>query len=85
MFMTILRKLAGVNRLKDFNATGVSSTSINRLWKEKVDIGWTAFSTPTKRYRLSRCLLVDDFHHGGFIAALNHKRQYLIIILMNLQ
>ena len=48
---TILRKLAGVYRLKE-----------------------------TKRQRLSRRLLVDDFDHSGFIAALNHKRQYLIII-----
>ena len=43
------------------NATGVSRTSIKRLQKEKVDTGGAAFSTPTKRYRVSRCLLVDEF------------------------
>ena len=43
------------------NATAVSRTSIKKLWKEKVDTGGAAFSTPTKRYRVSRCLLVDDF------------------------
>ena len=36
----------------------------------KVNIGGAAFSTPT-----------EIQNHGGFIAALNHKRQYLIIIL----
>ena len=43
------------------DATLVSRTSIKRLQKEKVDTGGAAFSTPTKRYRVSRCLLVDDF------------------------
>ena len=42
------------------DSTGVSRTSIKRLWKEKVDTGRAAFSTPTKRYRVSRLLLVDD-------------------------
>ena len=35
------------------DVTGVSRTSIKRLRKGKVDIGGAAFSTPTKRYRLS--------------------------------
>ena len=43
------------------DATGVSCTSIKRLQKEKVDTSGAAFSTPTKRCRVSRCLLVDDF------------------------
>ena len=45
------------------DATGVSRTSIKRLWKEKPDPGGAAFSTPTKRYRIFRPLLVDDFDH----------------------
>ena len=45
------------------DVTGVSCTSIKRLWKEKADPGGAAFSTPTKRYRFSRPLLVDDFDH----------------------
>ena len=45
------------------DATGVSRTSIKRLWKEKADPGGAVFSTPTKRYRFSRPLLVDDFDH----------------------
>ena len=40
-----------------------SFASIKRLQKEKVDIGGAAFLTPTKRYRHSRCLLVNDFDH----------------------
>ena len=43
------------------DATGVSHSSIKTLRKEKVDTGGAAFSTPTKRYRVSRCLLVDEF------------------------
>ena len=43
------------------DVTGLSHTSIKRLPKEKVDIGGAAFSTSTKRYRLSRCFLIDDF------------------------
>ena len=46
------------------DATEVSCTSIKRLRKEKVDTGGgcgAAFSTPTKRYRVSTSLLVDDY------------------------
>ena len=43
------------------NATGLSYTSIKRLWIEKVHTGGAVFSPPTKRYRLSRHMLVDDF------------------------
>ena len=39
----------------------VSCASIKRLQKEKVDTGGAAFSTPIKRYRHSRHLLVNDF------------------------
>ena len=45
------------------DATGVSCPSIKTLWKEKDDIGGAAFSTPTKRYRHSTHLLLDDFDH----------------------
>ena len=43
------------------DAKGVSRTSIKRLRKEKAHTGGAAFSTPTKRYRVSRRLLLDDF------------------------
>ena len=43
------------------DATGVSRTRIKRLRKQKVDTGGAAFSIPTKRYRVSRRLLVDDY------------------------
>ena len=43
------------------DATGASRTSIKRLRKEKADAGGGAFSSPTKRYIVSRRLLVDDF------------------------
>ena len=48
------------------DATGVSCTRIKRLWKE-VDIGRAAFSTPLKRYRHSRCLLVYNFDPEAII------------------
>ena len=43
------------------DATKLSRASIKRLRKEKLSTGGAAFSTPTKRYRFSRHLLVDDF------------------------
>ena len=59
MSMTISRNLVSVNRLKDLlnelltDATKLSRTSIKRLLKEKLGTGEGAFSTPTKRYRVS--------------------------------
>ena len=41
------------------DATRVSHTSIKGLRIEKVHTGGAVISTPTKRYRLSRHLLVD--------------------------
>ena len=46
---------------KTSDATTVSCARIRKLWKETFDTGGAAFLTPTKRYRHSRCLLVDDF------------------------
>ena len=43
------------------DATKLSRTSIKRIRKEKLSTGGAAFSTPTKRYRFSKCLLLDDF------------------------
>ena len=44
------------------DSRGVSRSSIKKLRKEKADTGEASFSTSTKRYRLSRRLLVDDFY-----------------------
>ena len=54
------------------DATGVSRTSIKRLWKEKADPGGAAFSTPTKRYRFSRQLLVDHLDHEAIRQRIYH-------------
>ena len=42
------------------DATGVSVPA-SRGYQKKVDTGGAAFSTPTKRYRVLRRLLVDDY------------------------
>ena len=60
---------------RTFDATGVSRTSIKRLWKEKADPGGAAFSTPTKKYRFSRPLLVDDFDHEAIRRRIYHLYQ----------
>ena len=57
------------------DATGVSCASIKRLWKEKADTGGAAFSTPTKRYRHSRRLLVDDFDREAIRRKIYHLYQ----------
>ena len=55
--------------------TGVSRTSIKRLWKEKVVM------MNRSRHSLSSFSVKGFFPNlGVFIAALNRKRQYLIII-----
>ena len=43
------------------DATEVSCTSTKRPRKEKAAAGGAAFATPTKKCRVSRHLLVDDF------------------------
>ena len=48
-----------LKRISD--ATKLSRTSIKKLRKEKLGTEGAAFSTPTKGYRVSRRLLVDDF------------------------
>ena len=57
------------------DAIGVSCASIKRLRKEKADTGGAAFSTPTKRYRHSRCLLVDDFGREAIRQKIYHLYQ----------
>ena len=57
------------------DATWVSRTSIKRLWKKKADPGGAAFSTPTKRYRFSRPLVVDDFDHEAIRQRIYHFYQ----------
>ena len=57
------------------DATGLSRASIKRLRKEKVDTGGAAFSTPTKRYRFSRRLLVDDFDREAIRRKIYHLYQ----------
>ena len=57
------------------DATGVPRTSIKRLRKEKADVGGAVFSTPTKRYRVSRRLLVDDFDHEAIRRRIYHIYQ----------
>ena len=57
------------------DATGVSRTSIKRLRKERADIGGAVFSTPTKRYRVSRRLLVDDFDREAIRRRIYHLYQ----------
>ena len=57
------------------DSTGLSRASIKRLRKEKVDTGGTTFSTPTKRYRSSRCLLVDDFDRKAIRRKIYHLYQ----------
>ena len=61
MSMTITRNSAGVNGLKDLWKKPLMPQDFHLpgYRKEKVDIGGVSFSIPTKRYRLSRCLLVD--------------------------
>ena len=46
---------------RTFDATELSHTIIKRLWREIVNIGGATFSSPTKIYGISRCLLVNDF------------------------
>ena len=57
---------------RTFNATKISRTSIKRLRKEKLRTGGAAFSTPTKRYRFSRRLLVDDFDREAIRRKIYH-------------
>ena len=57
------------------DATGVSRISIKRLWKKKADPGGAAFSTPTKRYRFCRHLLVDDFDREAIRQRIYHLYQ----------
>ena len=57
------------------DATGVSRTSIKRLWKEKDDPGGAVYSTPTKTYRFSRRLIVDDFDHEAIRRRIYHLYQ----------
>ena len=54
------------------DATKISRTSIKRLRKEKLRTGGAAFSTPTKRYRFSRRLLVDDFDREAIRRKIYH-------------
>ena len=57
------------------DSTGLSCVSIKRLRKEKVDTGGATFSTPTKRYRSSRRLLVDDFVREAIRRKIYHLYQ----------
>ena len=57
------------------DATGVSCIFIKRLWKEKAGPGGAAFSTPTKKYRFSRRLLVDDFDREAIRRRIYHLYQ----------
>ena len=67
MSMTISRNLACVNRLKDLlnelltDATKLYVPASRGYWRRNLAKGGGAFSTPTKRYRVSWALLVDDF------------------------
>ena len=55
--------------------TGLSRASIKKLRKEKADTGGATFSTPTKRYRSSRRLLVDDFDREAIRRKIYHLYQ----------
>ena len=66
------RKRAEGSLKRTSDATKLSRTSIKRLRKEKLSTGGAAFSTPTKRYRFSRRLLVDDFDHEAIRRKIYH-------------
>ena len=78
MSMTILRKPVGVRGLKGLSKEPVMLRGFHvppSRWKEKADPGGAAFSTPTKRYRFSRPLLVDDFDHEAIRRRIYHLYQ----------
>ena len=54
------------------DATKLSCTRFKRIQKGKLSTGGAAFSTPTKRYRFSRRLLVDDFDHEAIRRKIYH-------------
>ena len=62
MSMNSSRNLAGTNGLK-------------KIRKEKVDTGGAAFTSPTKRYSVSRRLLVDDFDREAIRRKIYHLYQ----------
>lgn len=54
-------KWTQVSLKRTSDAKGLSHIIIKRLWREIANIGRATFSSPTKRYGLSKCLLVNDF------------------------
>ena len=57
------------------DATGLSRSSIKKIRKEKVDTGGAAFTSPVKKYSVSRHLLVDDFDREAIRLKIYHLYQ----------